>query len=269
MSGAPLLAVRGLTKRFGGLAALDGVDLDVPERAIVSIIGPNGSGKTTFFNCVSGVYEPTAGSIRLGDREIGGLPPGEVTAAGVSRTFQTIRLFPEMTVLENVLVGLQGRQPVGLAATLLRTGPFVAREREAEARATELLGFFGDALLPRAGDLAKNLSYANQRRLEIVRAKATGGRLLLLDEPAAGMNPKETDGLMHDIVRLRGDGRTILLIEHDMAVIAAISDHVVALDHGQKIAEGSFAEVRAHPHVIEAYLGRGAAGAAGDHAVRA
>jgi len=211
-----VLKIRGLTKRFGGLTALDAVDLDVPAAAILSIIGPNGSGKTTFFNCISGQYRPTEGAISLvtdeGERDLVGLRPDEIVAAGVARTFQTIRLFPEMTVLENVLVGMHTRTREGWLSAALRTGGFKKEEERAAERARELLGFFGDQLLPLEHDLARNLSYANQRRLEIVRAMATDARVLLLDEPAAGMNHTETDALMADIVRLKEDGRTVMLI---------------------------------------------------------
>jgi branched-chain amino acid transport system ATP-binding protein len=257
-----VLRIRGLTKRFGGLVALDRVDVSVPERSVLAIIGPNGSGKTTFFNCVSGIYEPTEGSVELRRdgiwRNLVGLRPDLVTRAGIARTFQTIRLFPEMTILENVLVGMHAGMKAGFVQAALRTSRFRDEERFSVERARELLSFFGDLLLPRADEVARNLSYANQRRLEIVRAMATAAPLLLLDEPAAGMNPAETERLMHDIVRLKERGHTVLLIEHDMVVIASISDQVIALDHGQKIAAGSFDEVRRHPQVLEAYLGRGA-----------
>jgi len=248
---------------------LDAVDLEAPAGSIVSIIGPNGSGKTTFFNCISGLYKPTSGRVLLNGRDLVGLRPDQIVAAGVARTFQTIRLFPEMTVLENVLVGMHTKTEEGWLSAALRTRKFHSEETRATVKASELLGFFGEHLLPRQHDLAKNLSYANQRRLEIVRAVATGAPVLLLDEPAAGMNRNETSELMADIVRLKELGRTVLLIEHDMVVIATISDHVIALDHGCKIAEGSFDVVRTNPQVLEAYLGRGAAGTAGDAVGRA
>jgi len=262
------LRVQGLTKRFGGLTALQSLDLEVEPASILSIIGPNGSGKTTLFNCISGLYEPSEGDVLLVrdgvQRSLLGLRPDEVTRAGLSRTFQTIRLFPMMTVLENVLVGMHSTLSAGPASAALRSSSFRREEAAAAERAQSLLEFFGDHLAPRAGDLARNLSYANQRRLEIVRAMGTGADVLLLDEPAAGMNPTETEGLIADIVRIKELGKTVLLIEHDMVVIATISDRVVALENGRKIAEGSFEEVRSSPRVIEAYLGRGAAGRAGD-----
>ncbi len=265
------LCVRGLTKRFGGLTALDSVDLEVQQGQVLSIIGPNGSGKTTLFNCISGLYQPSSGDVLLlrdgMEHSLVGLRPDEVCRAGLSRTFQTIRLFPQMTVLENVLVGMHTSLEVGSMSAGLNSAAFRAEEQGALAKASELLGFFGDHLSPRANDLASNLSYANQRRLEIVRALATGARVLLLDEPAAGMNPSETEELIGDIVRIKEMGRTVLLIEHDMVVIATISDCVVALENGRKIAEGSFEEVRSSPRVIEAYLGRGAAGRAGDRLI--
>ncbi len=244
------------------------MDLDVPEGTIVSIIGPNGSGKTTLFNCISGLYRPDSGQVvleRAGVRtDLVGLSPDQICRSGVSRTFQTIRLFAQMTVLENVLVGMHAQTSASVVASVLQRASFRVEEAEARDRAMRLLQLFGDHLEPRAGAFANSLSYANKRRLEIVRALATGASVLLLDEPAAGMNPSETEELMQDIVRIRDDGRTVLLIEHDMVVISRISDRVVALENGSKIAEGSFEEVRSSPRVIEAYLGRGAAGRAGD-----
>lgn len=256
-----LLEARGLGKRFGGIVAVDGLDFQVAAGEIVGLIGPNGSGKTTVFNLVTGIYPATAGRITLdlgaeGRHELVGRPAHSITALGVARTFQNQRLFNQMTVLENVLVAMHCRTRAGIVS-ILAALPAVRRERRrAEATAAELLGLFGERLLPRAAEPAWTLSYANRRRLEIARALAAGPRLLLLDEPAAGMNPTETRELMRDIVRIRERGVTILLIEHDMGVIRGVSDRVVALDHGGKIAEGPFEEVREHPAVLEAYLGR-------------
>jgi len=253
-----LLETEGLTKDFGGLRAVHDLALRVEEGEIVGLIGPNGSGKTTVFNLITGLYRATEGRIRFdhGRRELVGLAPHVVTGLGIARTFQNQRLFSHMTVLENVLVGMHCRTRAGIATILLST-PGSRRERwRAEARAAELLGLFGDRLLPRAARPAWTLSYANRRRLEIVRALATEPRLLLLDEPAAGMNPTETRELMRDIERVRDRGVTILLIEHDMGVVRVICERVVALDHGTKIAEGRFEEVRQNPAVLEAYLGR-------------
>lgn len=256
-----LLEARGLGKRFGGIVAVDGLDFQVAAGEIVGLIGPNGSGKTTVFNLVTGIYPASAGRITFdvgaeGRHELVGRPAHSITALGVARTFQNQRLFNQMTVLENVLVAMHCRTRAGIVS-ILAALPAVRRERRrAEATAAELLGLFGERLLPRAAEPAWTLSYANRRRLEIARALAAGPRLLLLDEPAAGMNPTETRELMRDIVRIRERGVTILLIEHDMGVIRGVSDRVVALDHGGKIAEGRFEEVREHPAVLEAYLGR-------------
>jgi ABC-type branched-subunit amino acid transport system ATPase component len=253
-----LLETDGLTKDFGGLRAVDNLALRVEEGEIVGLIGPNGSGKTTVFNLISGIYQATDGQIRFdhGRRELVGLASHVITGLGIARTFQNQRLFNHMTVLENVLVGMHCRTRAGIATILLSTPGSRAERRRAEARALELLGFFGDRLLPRAAQPAWTLSYANRRRLEIARALATAPRLLLLDEPAAGMNPTETREVMRDIRRIREGGVTILLIEHDMGVVRGICQRVVALDHGTKIAEGPFEEVRQSPAVLEAYLGR-------------
>jgi ABC-type branched-subunit amino acid transport system ATPase component len=255
-----LLEVDGLSKRFGGLQALTELDLRVEPGEIVGIIGPNGSGKTTLFNVITGLFPATSGRIGFnGTRDISRLPPHRITALGLARTFQNQRLFNQMTVIENVLVGMHCRTRSGLAAISLGL-PRARREREqARAQAVELLGFFRERLVPRAQQPAMSLSYANRRRLEIARAMATGPKLILLDEPAAGMNPAETLELMEDIRRLRDKGFTVLLIEHDMKLVKGVCDRVVALDHGVKIADGDFAAVHDHPAVIEAYMGRRAA----------
>jgi ABC-type branched-subunit amino acid transport system ATPase component len=259
----PLLQVRGLGKNFGGLRALHAVDLDVATGEIVGIIGPNGSGKTTFFNVLSGIHPATSGTIRFAEHaNIAHLPPHRVTHCGIARTFQNQRLFNQMTVLENVLAGMVMRTRAGVLAIMLALPGARAEKAVAELRALDLLGLFGSRLSPRKDRPAFSLSYANRRRLEIARALATGPRLLLLDEPAAGMNPSETRELMTDIQRIRDTGMTILLIEHDMRVVKGICSRVVAFDHGVKITEGSFADVRNHPAVIEAYLGHRAATAA-------
>jgi len=253
-----LLETEGLTKDFGGLRAVQDLALRVDEGEIVGLIGPNGSGKTTLFNLITGLHPATAGRIRFdgGRRELVGLAPHRITALGIARTFQNQRLFNHMTVLENVLVGLHCRTRSGIASILLGTRRARDERRRAEGLAGELLSLFGDRLLPRAARPAWTLSYANRRRLEIARALAAAPRLLLLDEPAAGMNPTETRELMRDIERIRERGVTILVIEHDMGVVRGICDRVAALDHGTKIAEGSFEEVRRSPAVLEAYLGR-------------
>jgi branched-chain amino acid transport system ATP-binding protein len=258
-----LLEVRGLRKNFGGVRALDDLDFDVDEGQIVSVIGPNGAGKTTLFNVVTGMIQPDGGEITLEGESIVGLRPSQVLALGISRTFQNVRLFPEMTVRENVMVARHCRTRSGLLSTILRTPSFRREERETRQRAEEALAFFGTRLLGYRFDMpASSLSYANRRRLEIARAMASGPKLILLDEPTAGMNPKETHELTDLIVRLRDEtGVTILLIEHDMPVVRGTSEHVIALDFGQKIAEGSYDEVATNDRVIEAYLGRKAAGA--------
>jgi ABC-type branched-subunit amino acid transport system ATPase component len=260
---APLLEVRDLCKTFGGLRALQNIDLDVDAGEILGIIGPNGSGKTTFFNVLSGIHPATSGAIRFGEHaDLTRLPPHRITRRGIARTFQNQRLFNQMTVLQNVLAGMVPRTRAGLLSVMLALPTVRAEQLAAEQRAMELLGLFGQRLAPRRDRLAFSLSYANRRRLEIARALATNPRLLLLDEPAAGMNPSETRELMTDIVRIRDMGLTILLIEHDMRLVKGICSRVVAFDHGAKITEGSFAEVRNHPAVIEAYLGHRAAVAA-------
>jgi branched-chain amino acid transport system ATP-binding protein len=259
-----LLEITGLTKRFGGLQALNGVDFHIDDGEIVSIIGPNGAGKTTFFNSLSGMYPPDSGSALFKGEDIAGLSSDQIVKLGIARTFQNVRLFPNMTVLENVMVAQHCRTKRSVLATLFRTPAFLREEAEIEARAKEILSFFGTRLTGYRWDQsAFMLSYANRRRLEIARAMATQPTILLLDEPTAGMNPRETLELTGLIGQLRDDkGFTIVVIEHDMRVVRDVSDRVVVLDHGIKIAEGSYADVSSDDRVIEAYLGRPADGEA-------
>jgi len=254
---ARLLELEGISKSFGGLACIQTLDLHVDEGEIVSVIGPNGAGKTTLFNLVTGVYRPDAGDIRFEGETLVGLEPHEITARGVARTFQTLRLFLNMTVKENVMTAAWSHTSAGIFRSILRTPGMRREEKEIERLAEERLSFFGERLMGyRWNQPAYSLSYANRRRLEIARATATKPRLLLLDEPAAGMNPVETHEITELIGRLRVEaGYTILVIEHDMHVVEGISDRVVALDHGIKIAEGSFEAVATNERVIEAYLG--------------
>jgi branched-chain amino acid transport system ATP-binding protein len=256
----PVLEVSGLSMSFGGLRVLDGLDLVVGEDEIVSVIGPNGAGKTTLFNVVTGVYEPDEGEILLEGKSIVGLDPHRIARLGIARTFQTLRLFLNMTVKENVMTAAYGHTSAGLVRSVLRTPGMRREEREIERLAEERLAFFGQRLVGyRWNQPAYSLSYANRRRLEIARATAAKPKLLLLDEPAAGMNPVETHEITELIGRLRTEaGYTILVIEHDMHVVEGISDRVVALDHGVKIAEGTFEAVATDPKVVEAYLGTSA-----------
>ena len=257
---APLLEVQRLSLSFGGLRCLDRLDLTVGEGEIVSVIGPNGAGKTTLFNVITGVYPPEDGEILFEGQSILRLDPHQIARRGIARTFQTLRLFLNMTVKENVMAAAYGHTKAGVLRSVLRTPGMRREEREIEQLAEERLAFFGDRLVGyRWRQPAYSLSYANRRRLEIARATAAKPRLLLLDEPAAGMNPVETHEMTELIGRLREEGGyTILVIEHDMHVVEGISDRVVALDHGIKIAEGSFGEVATDPRVVEAYLGTSA-----------
>jgi len=258
---AKLLELRGVSLAFGGLSVVSALDLHVDEGEIVSVIGPNGAGKTTLFNLITGIYRPDDGEILFEDRSIVGLLPHQISRRGVSRTFQTLRLFLNMSVKENVMAAAYGRTRAGVFRSMLRTPGMRREEREINKLAEQCLSFFGERLMGYRWDQpAYSLSYANRRRLEIARATATGPRLLLLDEPAAGMNPVETHEITELIGRLRTEGGyTILVIEHDMHVVEGISDRVVALDHGVKLAEGTFDEVATDPRVIEAYLGTKAA----------
>ncbi|MFZ5797571.1 MAG: ABC transporter ATP-binding protein [Desulfobulbus sp.] len=254
----PVLAVKDLTMEFGGIRALDAFDLQLRQGEIVALIGPNGAGKTTFFNCLTGLYRPTRGELLLtppgGEtRGLVGLKPNEITEQGLARTFQNIRLFPRMTVLENVMIGLHCRTRAGVLGAIFRGPATRKEEKETIAASLRLLSKTGLADL--ADEPARNLPYGAQRRLEIARALATDPLVLLLDEPAAGMNPQETLELDELICRLRDEGLSILLIEHDMKLVMSLSDHIFVMDYGRKIAEGSPVEVRRNPEVIKAYLG--------------
>jgi ABC-type branched-subunit amino acid transport system ATPase component len=252
-----LLELDGVSLSFGGLKVVDELDLHVKEGEIVSVIGPNGAGKTTLFNLITGIYRPHTGDIRFDGQSIVGLEPHQICCRGIARTFQTLRLFLNMSVKENVMAAAYGHTKAGIVRSMLRTPGMRREEREIEELARTRLSFFGQRLMGyRWEQPAYSLSYANRRRLEIARATATNPRMLLLDEPAAGMTPAETHEITELIGQLRKDGGyTILVIEHDMHVVEGISDRVVALDHGVKIAEGSFEQVATNEKVVEAYLG--------------
>jgi branched-chain amino acid transport system ATP-binding protein len=252
-----LLQTFALRKEFGGLVAVDNVDFVVPEGSIVSLIGPNGAGKTTFFNMLTGVYKPTAGAAVFAGEDMTGKPPHAFTQRGIGRTFQNIRLFQNMTALENVLVGMHTRLKGTLVEAIVRTPRVRHEEGDARERARELLAYSG--LRRKDEEIGRNLSYGDQRRLEVARALATQPKLLLLDEPTAGMNPQETAEFTAFVGRLRAErGLTVLLIEHDMRVVMGVSDRVTVLDYGEKIAEGTPGEIQKNERVIEAYLGTAA-----------